>query len=148
MQPILQAFFCKMFLISACCLLGLPQYGSAQGSCTNVYLVWNDCNADGQKGLFEDGIQGVNVTLFDAQCNQIQQVTTNMNGNYTFGSLLPSTLYYVVFGNGQFANGVLNVGGKSHNLSPANMGAEATDSDAQLGGMSPPCAGEIGRAHV
>lgn len=141
MHPNLQAFFGKTLLFFALCLLGLtPQYAMAQAGCTNTYLVWNDCNADGQKGLFEDGLSGVNVTLFDANCTQIQQVTTNAQGNYTFGNLTPTTMYYVVFGNGQFANSVLNVGNKSHNLSPPNIGADATDSDAQIGGASPVCA--------
>ena len=141
MHPNLQAFFGKTLLFFAFCLLGLtPQYAMAQAGCTNTHLVWNDCNADGQKGLFEDGLSGVNVTLFDANCIQIQQVTTNAQGNYTFGNLTPTTEYYVVFGDSQFANGVLNVGNKSHILSPPDMGVDATDSDAQIGGASPACA--------
>ena len=141
MQPILRSFFCKTLISSAICTLGLsPQYAKAQGGCTNSYRVWVDCDADGQKGAFENGLQGVNVTLFNANCQQIQQVTTDVQGQYSFGNLSVSTQYYVVFGNGQFANGVLNVGNKSHNLSPANVGAEATDSDAQLDGSPPTCA--------
>ena len=141
MQPYLQAFFCKTILFSVFCTLGLtPQYAEAQGGCTNSYRVWMDCDADGQKGVFEDGLQGVNVTLYDANCVQIQQVTTDAQGLYSFGNLQASKAYYVVFGNGQYAHNVLNVNGKSHNLSPANTGTEATDSDAQLGGASPSCA--------
>ncbi len=140
MQPILQAFFRNVFLFFTFCILGLtPQYVEAQ-ACTNTYLVWDDCNADGQKGLFENGLVGVNVTLYNTNCAQLQQVTTNASGNYTFGNLSPLTMYYVVFGNGQCANGVLNVSNKSHNLSPPNVGAEATDSDAQMGGAAPACA--------
>lgn len=141
MQPYLQAFFCKTILFSVFCTLGLtPQYAKAQGGCTNSYRVWTDCNADGQQGVFENGLQGVNVTLYDANCIQIQQVTTDAQGLYSFGNLTASKAYYAVFGNAQYANGVLNVNGKSHNLSPANTGTETTDSDAQLGGASPTCA--------
>ncbi len=141
MQPYLQAFKRKIFLFSIFFIMGLtPQYIAAQG-CTNVYRVWMDCSGDGQQGVFENGLQGVNVTLYSANCVQIQQVTTDVNGNYSFGTLSPSTSYFAVFGSGQFANGVLNVNGKSHNLTVANTGPEGTDSDAQLSGVSPLCAG-------
>lgn len=141
MQPYLQAFFCKSILFSVFCTLGLtPQYAKAQGGCTNSYRVWMDCDADGQQGVFENGLEGVNVTLYDANCVQIQQVTTDAQGLYSFGSLQASKAYYIVFGNGQYANNVLNVNGRSHNLSPNNVGVEDKDSDAQLGGSSLPCA--------
>ena len=140
MQPNLQAFMYKVFLFSVLFLSALtPQYVVAQG-CTNIYQIWMDCSGDGQHGIFENGLQGVNVTLYNASCIQIKQVTTDVNGNYTFGTLSASTSYYAVFGNGQFANGVLNVNGNSHNLTVSNTGAETTDSDAQLGGASPSCA--------
>ncbi len=140
MQPILQAFIRKFFLFSVLFISGLtPQYVVAQ-VCNPVNRVWMDCGANGQFDNFETGLQGVNVTLYSANCVQIQQVTTDINGNYTFGTLSPSTSYHAVFGNGQFANGVLNVNGKSHNLTLAKIGAEATNSDAQLGGASPTCA--------
>jgi SdrD B-like domain/Dockerin type I domain len=141
MQPYSQAFFGKICLFSVVCILaGLtPQYVKAQ-ACTNTYRVWMDCDADGQKGVFENGLQGVNVTLYDANCVQLQQVTTNASGLYTFGNLSASKAYYAVFGNNQYAHNVLNVNNKSHNLSPSNVGAEATDSDARLGGVAPTCA--------
>ena len=140
MQPNLQAFIRKTFLFFVLFILGAtPQYVVAQG-CNTTNRVWMDCSAEGQQGVFENGLQGVNVTLYNANCVQIQQVTTDVNGNYTFGTLSASTSYHAVFGNGQFANGVLNVNSKSHNLTRANTGAEATDSDAQLGGASPSCA--------
>ena len=140
MQPNLQAYIRKIILFSVLFILGAtPQYVVAQ-ACNTTYRIWMDCSAEGQQGVFESGLQGVNVTLYNANCIQIQQVTTDMSGNYTFGALSPSTSYYAVFGNGQFANDVLNVNGKSHNLTLANTGAEATDSDAQLGGASPACA--------
>jgi hypothetical protein len=141
MQPILRVF-CKSILLFFVTFFlgGTPQYVAAQ-ACTNTYLVWDDCDADGQKGVFENGLSGVNVTLFNANCAQLQQVMTNGSGNYSFGNLSPSTMYYVVFGNGQCANGVLNLANKSRNLSPPNMGAEATDSDAQMAGSgAPACA--------
>ena len=141
MQPNLQAFIRKIYLFSVLFIFGTtPQYLTAQ-ACNPINLVWTDCDGNGQKGVFENGLQGVNVTLYSANCVQIQQVTTNASGNYTFGSLSPSTSYYAVFGTGQTANGVLNVNGFSHNLTLANTGAEATDSDARLDGASPLCAG-------
>ena len=142
MQLNFQAFFCKIISLFAVCTLWFtPQCAEAQ-ACVNTYRIWMDCDADGQQGVFENGLSGVNVTLFDANCVQIAQTSTGATGTYSFGSLLASKAYFVVFGTGQCTNGVLNVGGKSHVLSPSNMGAEATDSDALIGGNSPPsCVG-------
>ncbi|MBL7815137.1 MAG: T9SS type A sorting domain-containing protein [Saprospiraceae bacterium] len=141
MQPILQAFLRKITVFSVFCLVGqTPQYANAQ-ACTTIYRVWTDCDADGQQGTFENGLANVTVTLYNANCVQLQQVTTNNQGYYTLANFAANTMYYIVFGNGQFANGVLNVNGKSHNLSPANVGTELTDSDAQIGSSAvPSCA--------
>ncbi|MAS37945.1 MAG: hypothetical protein CL610_28380, partial [Anaerolineaceae bacterium] len=59
-------------------------------------LVWDDLNADGVQDGGEPGIENVTVTLYDGDDNQIDDTTTDSNGNYLFEDLEPGD-YYVVF---------------------------------------------------
>ncbi|MFK7937627.1 MAG: SdrD B-like domain-containing protein [Saprospiraceae bacterium] len=59
-------------------------------------FVFNDNNEDGIQAVSEFGIEGVTVTLFDTNDQQIGQVTTNAAGTYTFMNVLTGS-YYLVF---------------------------------------------------
>ena len=57
--------------------------------------MWHDINGDGNQDV-EPGINGVTVTLFDGDGNQIDQTTTSNGGMYSFSDLKPDD-YYLVF---------------------------------------------------
>ncbi len=57
--------------------------------------VWNDKNGDGIKDDDEPGLADIVVTLLDEAGNEIDQTTTDENGNYNFDGLL-SEVYTVV----------------------------------------------------
>ncbi|QQS29845.1 MAG: DUF11 domain-containing protein [Sphingobacteriales bacterium] len=87
--------------------------------------VWLDQNQNGQQDSGEQGIAGVDVTLYNAATNTFVSTTvTNANGFYLFSNL-PAGNYYVVFGTPT-----------GHTPSPANSGNDATDSDAGTGGQT------------
>jgi hypothetical protein len=46
--------------------------------------VWHDANGDGIHEVWERGIEGVCVNLYDADLNLLQQTTTDTNGYYGF----------------------------------------------------------------
>ncbi|MGB0931026.1 MAG: SdrD B-like domain-containing protein, partial [Chitinophagales bacterium] len=52
-------------------------------------FIWLDLNGDGVQDLNEPGIEGVPVTLMDADGNIIATTTTNSDGNYSFNGLTP-----------------------------------------------------------
>ena len=82
--------------------------------------VWNDTDRDGVQDPNEAGMQGVNVSLYNANGNLVASKVTDSNGEYYFSStdgLNPNTKYFVVVGTGgQFSNGKLNAGGANNNL--------------------------------
>ncbi|HHH53914.1 MAG TPA: T9SS type A sorting domain-containing protein [Bacteroidetes bacterium] len=60
-------------------------------------LVWHDLNGNGVQDIGEQGIEGVIVTLYDENDNQIgNTVTTDANGNYLFENLTDG-YYYLKF---------------------------------------------------
>lgn len=59
-------------------------------------FVWNDKNYNGLQDAGETGISGVKVTLFKADNTQVQQVTTNAQGNYTFTNIIEGEYYVTV----------------------------------------------------
>ena len=46
--------------------------------------IWHDANGDGIHDVWEGGIEGVCVNLYDADRNLLQQTTTDTNGYYGF----------------------------------------------------------------
>ncbi len=90
-------------------------------------FVWEDLNGDGIQNPTEPGIPNVEVTLtgIDTNGNNVSlTVTTDENGQYDFDGLLPGT-YKITFSTpANFAS------------TPANVGNDAQDSDAQ-NGMTP-----------
>jgi large repetitive protein len=102
-------------------------------TCSIGDFVWNDINANGQQDSGETGLNGVSVTLYrpgygsdgiagnadDALA--VSSTTTAGGGAYSFSNLRPGT-YQVNFG---------TLAG--YNRTPADQGADATDSDADAG---------------
>jgi uncharacterized repeat protein (TIGR01451 family) len=84
-------------------------------------LVWNDLNANGVQDGGEPGIDGVEVTVWNAAAGTIADTTTTAGGGlYAFNDLLPGS-YYVVFGTPV---------GYTPTLS--DQGNDGTDSDAAV----------------
>ncbi|MEO0040881.1 MAG: hypothetical protein RL329_329, partial [Bacteroidota bacterium] len=77
--------------------------------------VWKDLNGNGVQDPNEAGLAGIKVTLFNAACDSLATVITDVNGQYYFNNnvlngsyLLPNTNYYLVFGtDNQYRNGFL-----------------------------------------
>ena len=85
--------------------------------------VWLDANSNGQQDPTETGVQNVTVTLF-SNGSAVATQTTSASGTYLFTNLDPGQ-YSVVFtapGGFTFTN--------------ANVGNDATDSDAGVGGAT------------
>jgi protocatechuate 3,4-dioxygenase beta subunit len=61
-------------------------------------FVWNDVNKNGLQDANEPGIPGISVALLNANANLIASTTTDLNGNYQFVGLTPST-YQILFSN-------------------------------------------------
>lgn len=57
-------------------------------------FVWNDTNRDGIQDSGEPGIEGVNVTLLDAELCEVAATKTGADGRYLFACLTPGD--YVV----------------------------------------------------
>ena len=84
--------------------------------------VWYDTNGNGQQDNGEGGVQGVKVTLLDANGVAVgSPLTTDASGNYLFTDLKPGT--YSV----QFDKTTLPAG---YSFTTKDSGADATDSDA------------------
>jgi uncharacterized repeat protein (TIGR01451 family) len=83
--------------------------------------VWHDMNRNGiYEPQMETGVQGVRVTLFDANNTQLATAMTDQNGKYLFNNLAPGS-YYVIFSN--LPQGFV--------FSPKDQGSnDALDSDA------------------
>ncbi len=60
-------------------------------------FVWHDINGNGIQDAGEEGIEGVEVTLFDINDNQIgSTITTDENGHYSFENVAQGS-YYLKF---------------------------------------------------
>jgi len=81
-------------------------------------FVWLDEDGDGQQDGAEPGVSGVTVNLLDGNGNFITSTTTDGTGFYHFTDLVPGS--YIV----EFVAPAGNV------FTPANQGADASDSDA------------------
>ncbi|TXH83196.1 SdrD B-like domain-containing protein, partial [Thauera aminoaromatica] len=91
--------------------------------------VWLDANANGQQDAGEAGVAGVAVELYACIDGQpsgsaLAATTTDANGNYGFTGLKPGD-YVVKF-----------ITPAGYSLSPVNVGADGTDSDAGMGGFT------------
>jgi uncharacterized repeat protein (TIGR01451 family) len=58
--------------------------------------VWHDLNGDGQQGIGEQGISGVQVNLYKGDGSYSGSTTTDVNGYYLFDFLYPGD-YYLEF---------------------------------------------------
>ena len=101
--------------------------GFTQATTSISGLVFNDVNEDGIQDNGEPTTDGVTVTLFDSNDNQIAQTTSGPGGAYTFTNVV-SGMYYVSFD--PTAAGITDF-----TFSPQDQGADDTaDSDADAGG--------------
>jgi len=90
--------------------------------------VWMDENFDGVQDGGESGVEGVTVTLYDADGNPVATTTTDSNGNYLFEGLLPGE-YAVGFDLDSLPEGyVVTQSNVTNDQSPAT--SDQTDSDA------------------
>lgn len=113
--------------------------------------VWIDCNGDGIQDACEDPLEGMNVTLFDANGNMLASEITDAKGEYYFSepavTINPNSEYYIVFGTmGQYNSTDENttVAGVNYQLTQANVGEDPNfdinDSDPEILGADAPAA--------
>ncbi|WP_299159971.1 SdrD B-like domain-containing protein, partial [Accumulibacter sp.] len=92
--------------------------------------VWSDLDGDGQQDAGEPGVAGVTVELYACDANgqptgsALASATTDGSGNYSFTGLKPGD-YAVKF-----------ITPTGYTLTSANVGADGSDSDAGVGGLS------------
>ncbi|WP_293682487.1 SdrD B-like domain-containing protein, partial [Spirosoma sp. 48-14] len=87
--------------------------------------VWFDTNQNGQQDPTETGVASVTAVLYNATTNQpISTTVTDANGKYLFTNLDPGS-YYVKF-----------TAPSGMTFTSANVGNDATDSDAGVGGQT------------
>ena len=86
--------------------------------------VFLDENGNGQQDGGEDNVAGVTVNLLDEDGNVVDTTTTDSNGDYLFEELNPGT-YSVQF-----------VAPEGFDFTDANVGDDATDSDANDSGFT------------
>ncbi|MBN8820717.1 MAG: carboxypeptidase regulatory-like domain-containing protein [Spirosoma sp.] len=87
--------------------------------------VWFDTNKNGQQDPTETGVASVTAVLYNAATNQpISTTVTDANGKYLFTNLDPGS-YYVKF-----------TAPSGMTFTTANVGNDATDSDAGVGGQT------------
>ncbi|MBK9362042.1 MAG: carboxypeptidase regulatory-like domain-containing protein [Rubrivivax sp.] len=91
--------------------------------------VWSDANANGQQDTGENGVANVTVELYACVNNLpsgpvLATKVTDANGIYNFTGLAPGD-YIVKF-----------ITPTGFTLTTANVGADATDSDAGIGGLT------------
>ncbi|MCP4339393.1 MAG: hypothetical protein GY799_11020, partial [Desulfobulbaceae bacterium] len=84
-------------------------------------LVWLDSNGNSVKDSSENGISGVTVKLYNSSGTFISSTTTNSDGNYGFGNLVPGN-YFVEF-----------TAPSGYRFSGKDQGSDDTDSDADTG---------------
>ena len=88
-------------------------------------FVFEDADRDGLRGANETGVDGLTVTLYNADGTVAGSTTTANGGEYTF-EVCPGE-YYVIFGN--VPNGFA--------FTNADAGDDALDSDANANGRTP-----------
>ncbi len=114
-------------------------------------LVWLDENENGKQDADEEGIAGVTLDLYNADCVQIGTTTTDADGYYVFNStnvdengdnvfdrLSPYTTYYVAFSAAQYDANTQSLGLNDETLllTEADNGytsyPDGSDSDARI----------------
>jgi uncharacterized repeat protein (TIGR01451 family) len=139
-----------------------PEFGKASGFgdiiplCETLPIeignfVWMDADNDGIQDAGEAPINSLQISLFDANCNQVGTTTTDINGNYYFNNsnvdidgngemdgLEYGKQYYVVLNDPSFDKGLgsLVLNDEHHLLSQLNIGTGAhkdlNDMDASI----------------
>ncbi len=137
-----------------------PQMGKASGfgDLDAIYdplpleigdYVWFDADKDGVQDPGESGISGLDISLYDENCNKVGVTQTDANGYYRFnrnnvdlnndGNFeSPDILktYYVVIEDNRFSNDELLLNGDTYYLTVLNKGVglnkDKNDSDASI----------------
>lgn len=110
--------------------------------------VWEDVDRDGIQDACEDGMMGIAVSLYKND-TKIAETQTDVIGQYYFSdknatdinlnwtginadtALIPNTNYQIVFGESQYATGILSYNANTYNLTLHDQGNNnQIDSDA------------------
>ncbi len=59
-------------------------------------IIYEDMNIDGDKGLFEPALEGINVSLYNDRDELIEKTVSNKNGHYEFTGLDPDNYYVTI----------------------------------------------------
>ena len=112
--------------------------------------VWIDSDTNGVQGAGEMGLENVNVSLYNIAGDLLATTVTDANGQYYFShsdstnqtwmsvpdSIEANTMYYIVFGQGQFSSGELMLTGDDYVLTKdstdSGSNRYAKDSDATI----------------
>ncbi|MFT6018473.1 MAG: gliding motility-associated-like protein/uncharacterized repeat protein (TIGR01451 family) [Flavobacteriales bacterium] len=99
--------------------------------------LWRDEDQDGVQGPAEIGLEGVQVSLFDAAGNLLWLDTTDINGLYSFSDTLePQTDYLIAIGKNGAFNTATNLLNDSLDLTMLDVGfganSEKNDSDISI----------------
>lgn len=107
-------------------------------------FVWEDLDGNGFQDLGENGIEGINMELYDVNGLLVGTTTTDSNGEYIFSlsnvdttgnngasgftGMSTFATYYIVAGNGQFSSNQLNDGNALFELTTDNISSATLDS--------------------
>jgi len=94
--------------------------------------VWLDANANGVQDLGEGNLSDINVTLYDESNLTVAMTTTDSNGTYHFGGLVPGRYHVEVT--------LLDNQGQAYVVSPKDVtvgGDDSNDSDINATGVAP-----------
>lgn len=103
-------------------------------------LVWNDLDSDGVQDANEQGIQGVNVELYDPTSMMVlSTATTDANGNYIFSTASGSSTSSNIYGldlnyNETYQVRIVNAEGGSQQTPLDGLEVTSVNSDASANG--------------
>ena len=97
-----------------------PEFGKAAGFgelaliCEGMPIeignhVWTDLNKNGVQDATEPGLENVELTLYNEQCDPMGVTTTDINGFYSFKNLVQDKNYYVVITDDAFNRNIGNM---------------------------------------
>ncbi len=103
--------------------------------------VWDDANNNGEQDAGEGPVPGLDLVLYDNDCNIVGSTTTDVNGNYSFGQsnvsgtgITPGGQYYIGIADTQLdaAAEFVTISNTNYIISAVGVD-DATGNDASLG---------------